>query len=498
MWTNKRIELFQIIFFIDFLSILCNFVIKYLSSTIHFDVVCVKIVFFSGWLVQAALFMATSTNGAHHEIHVADDLTSASKQRVAVSKIVQSLKDNLSSVEEKLAGKVETSGRDSLEELDWTLQQLKGTLGDTANYLPAFEQRLLLERISAASRNLLEKRNEVTANQGFSFRRAPRVTKAPLEVKLDDRYLIDWLLANFFQWIVLDWSIDSLTNLPFSHSRCSDAPIISTKPISTITNGVPLSSGNTIQLDSCSNMERKFDRNALKNKDVLFSSLHHCKIFLEGSAATLNLKNLTNCTVVCGPISSAVFISDCKDCRIAVACQQLRIHNSDGLRCYVHLTSGGILENTTRCAFAPYNVVYPGLDCDFVEANLRRDANDNWQRIEDFDYVVSHKRSPNWTIIPEDERESFGDELLHGVWFFSSWFSYFRFHFIQKCHWICRFLVLLQKKTRCHRPRPFLRWNFWSPRFRPLKWFSDNVREKEETTNSFGTRRKKRKLHCVD
>ncbi|OQV13122.1 putative Tubulin-specific chaperone C [Hypsibius exemplaris] len=325
--------------------------------------------------------MANSNTPLHHEIHVAEDLALPSK-RAAVYKIVQSVKDDLTSVEERLgeiaAGTTTSTGSDGkvVEDLAKTLQQLQATLGDTAEYLPAFEQRLLQTRIFNANRVLSDRRSQANASQGFSFRRAPKTGK--------------------------------LSKTSLVGSDLPDAVLATSKTVSS-NSGLSIDQGDTIGMQNCSGVEKKFERSVLRGKDVVLSSLVDCKIFLEGTASTLNLKNLKGCLVIAGPIRTSVFMTGCRDCTVAVACQQLRIHDSENLRCYVHLTSGGIVEDTKNCAFAPYTVSYPGLDCDFVEANLRAETNDNWQHIEDFNYVVSNKRSPNWTVIPEEERKAFGD-----------------------------------------------------------------------------------------
>lgn len=149
------------------------------------------------------------------------------------------------------------------------------------------------------------------------------------------------------------------------------------------------------------------DRTRVTDKDVLLKDLMNCRITIQGCASTVRFESITNCTLVCGPVRSSVFVSKCHNCTVAVACQQLRVHESSDLSCYVHLTSGGIIEDTKNISFAPYQVSYPGLDADFVEAGLSRDPNENWQKIEDFDFVVSKRRSPNWTVIPETDRISF-------------------------------------------------------------------------------------------
>lgn len=164
---------------------------------------------------------------------------------------------------------------------------------------------------------------------------------------------------------------------------------------------------NTFGLKNSIGEIKKLDRISVKGKDIILSSLKDCQIIIDGCASTLNCENLSGCTVISGPIKTSVFLTNCQNCTLAVACQQLRIHDSGDLRCYVHLTSGGIIERCKNILVAPYTVSYPNMDEDFLEAGLSKNPNDNWEKIEDFDYLVSKKRSPNWNIIPETERLTF-------------------------------------------------------------------------------------------
>lgn len=41
--------------------------------------------------------------------------------------------------------------------------------------------------------------------------------------------------------------------------------------------------------------------------------------------------NCSDCRVVCGPVASSVFLRDCHDCVVVVACQQLRLRDCKNL-----------------------------------------------------------------------------------------------------------------------------------------------------------------------
>ena len=72
-----------------------------------------------------------------------------------------------------------------------------------------------------------------------------------------------------------------------------------------------------------------------------------------------------HCSILCGPVSSSVFIEDCKDCTFVVACQQLRVHGTVQSLFYLHVTSRAIIEDCQQVSFAPYNLTYPELEQHF-------------------------------------------------------------------------------------------------------------------------------------
>ena len=86
-----------------------------------------------------------------------------------------------------------------------------------------------------------------------------------------------------------------------------------------------------------------------------------------------------------------------------VACQQLRTHETTESDFYLHVTSKGIIEDCHLTRFAPYKFSYEGSVTDVLESGLSSDVN-NWDDIDDFNWLSSDQPSPNWSLIPEEER----------------------------------------------------------------------------------------------
>lgn len=141
-------------------------------------------------------------------------------------------------------------------------------------------------------------------------------------------------------------------------------------------------------------------------------------------ASTIHCADLSKCTLVCAPVKTSVFIDRCTDCNFVISCQQLRTHQTTQSDFYLHVTSKGIIEdcNNVRQAFkilsskvtkisvvnfnfrfGPYNLTYSNLEKDFQASGLSQSVN-NWNKIDDFNWLSSDQASPNWSIIPEDQR----------------------------------------------------------------------------------------------
>ncbi|XP_040468070.1 tubulin-specific chaperone C [Falco naumanni] len=146
----------------------------------------------------------------------------------------------------------------------------------------------------------------------------------------------------------------------------------------------------------------------LLQRDVVLSELRGCRVRLRGNANTLRVRDCRDCTVLCGPVSTSVLVDGCSECVLVLACQQLRTHRTRDSRFYVQVTSRAIIEDCTKVFFAPYAWSYPGIERDFESSGLDRNRN-NWNLVDDFDWLATDKPSPNWSLIPEQERVSCWD-----------------------------------------------------------------------------------------
>ncbi|XP_033001355.1 tubulin-specific chaperone C [Lacerta agilis] len=141
----------------------------------------------------------------------------------------------------------------------------------------------------------------------------------------------------------------------------------------------------------------------LLQRDVALSQLSRCRVRLRGNPNTLLVRDCRDCTVLCGPVSTSVRVDGCDGCVLALACQQLRTHQATQSSFYVQVTCRAMLEDCSGVRFAPYTWTYEGIDADFETSGLDR-SRDNWSQVDDFNWLARNEPSPNWSVIPENER----------------------------------------------------------------------------------------------
>ncbi|KAF6200447.1 hypothetical protein GE061_004890 [Apolygus lucorum] len=152
------------------------------------------------------------------------------------------------------------------------------------------------------------------------------------------------------------------------------------------------------------------DHEDIKNKDVTLSRLVNCVVFIHGSPNTLHLITLESCRIVSGPVVTSVLVEDSRNGSFAFPCQQLRVHNTKSTDFHIHVTTRAIIEDTSGVRFGPYRYSYDNLDAHYEGSGLDRERN-NWDDVDDFNWLVNNKQSPNWTKMPPNDQDSFLEEL---------------------------------------------------------------------------------------
>ncbi|XP_062149472.1 tubulin-folding cofactor C [Alnus glutinosa] len=132
------------------------------------------------------------------------------------------------------------------------------------------------------------------------------------------------------------------------------------------------------------------------------SDLDSCEVKLIGSVRALFVHRLRNCRVYAGPVIGSVLIDEAEGCVFVMASHQIRIHNAKGCDFYLRVRSRPIIEDSSGVRFAPYCLSYEGVEEDLRDASLDEETG-NWANVDDFRWLRA-VQSPNWSLLPENER----------------------------------------------------------------------------------------------
>lgn len=246
---------------------------------------------------------------------------------------------------------------EKFDQLSVMHQKLQRFLTESTMFLPSYDVQQSQDILSKLQTKIQEKREKLLPKKKFAFASKKKRTVPEKEeevtIKKDE---------------VKDQSID-----------LADCKFIDLK-------------------DSDLKMEEEINK-----KDVALANLESCKVSLLGTPSAIHINKLTNCTILSGPVSGSIFIRECKNCTFVVPCQQLRIHTTTDSKFYIHVTSRAIIEDCSTVSFGPYNWSYPGIEKHYEISGLDKNRN-SWNDIDDFNWLAADKHSPNWNLIPEQER----------------------------------------------------------------------------------------------
>ncbi|KAH7029160.1 tubulin-specific chaperone C [Microdochium trichocladiopsis] len=112
--------------------------------------------------------------------------------------------------------------------------------------------------------------------------------------------------------------------------------------------------------------------------------------------AGLALKGIKNSLIVAGHVAGPVHITALKDTVVVVAARQVRIHECKNVDVYLHCASHPIIEDCSNMRFAPIPEFY------MLKSDQEAPTN-QWDQVDDFKWLKA-EASPNWSILPEDQR----------------------------------------------------------------------------------------------
>ena len=138
-----------------------------------------------------------------------------------------------------------------------------------------------------------------------------------------------------------------------------------------------------------------------------------------GAAGTpfpgLALRNIDRSLIVAGRVAGPVHITAVTNSIIVVTARQVRIHECHNVGIYLHCGSHPIIEDCSGMRFAPLPACYvcplspkgeawsKNADGYVQVTEAEKETENQWDQVDDFKWLKAG-HSPNWTILPEEDR----------------------------------------------------------------------------------------------
>lgn len=136
--------------------------------------------------------------------------------------------------------------------------------------------------------------------------------------------------------------------------------------------------------------------------EFTLSGLDSCEVRLVGCVNALFFNKLKGCKVYAAPVTGSILIEEVEDCVLVLASHQIRIHFAKRCDFYLRVRSRPIIEDCNGVRFGPYCLNYEGIEEDLEAAGLIEETG-QWGNVDDFKWLRA-VQSPNWSVLPEEER----------------------------------------------------------------------------------------------
>ncbi|KAG0348493.1 hypothetical protein BG005_011503 [Podila minutissima] len=258
----------------------------------------------------------------------------------------------------------------AVDSLVQRIHALERTITEKITILPAYDARVCLEAVKSMSERLNQLRVKLIPKQKFSFksRKTASASPSPAPASPSPRPSTPQRSA-----------IDHSLFMKFE-DRTGEHLFIGSLPVP--------SSDETGAA-----------------KDVALTNLTDCTVNLVHNIplGAIHIKNLKHCTLVIPPVSGSILLHDCEGCVLIGACHQSRMHTSNNMDIYLHVTSEPIIEDCTDMRFAPYGQVLPSEQLDRLFEIAQLDKTKNfYDNVKDFNWL-RQQQSPNWRVLDASE-----------------------------------------------------------------------------------------------
>lgn len=297
------------------------------------------------------------------------------------------------------------------------ISRLNNEVGDASDYVPSYDQRAYAQAIKA----LTEKLNEVTSKfapkSRFQFKpRTANSAPAALDSRTPAQNIPRAAVAPHVATTITSTGIDSATAVDGEEAdSLGQMPVFKnyneelSRPGGAGSGASSVrkpsfSAAKSISIDGHTGLHIMLPATASRaTSSGSLTELDRCIVDMtvptsKGAPfAGLTLKNIKNSLIVAGHVAGPVHITNLKDTVVVVAARQVRIHECKNVDVYLHCASHPIIEDCKGMRFAPIPEVYKS------EAERNSKSPNQWDQVDDFKWLKV-EASPNWSVLPEDQR----------------------------------------------------------------------------------------------
>ncbi|KAK7423173.1 hypothetical protein QQZ08_009169 [Neonectria magnoliae] len=284
------------------------------------------------------------------------------------------------------------------------ISKVQNEASDAADFTPSYDRKQYSEAIKALQEKLNETIVRITPKSRFQFRRTdtnhvdmgapendPRLNPGSLARK-NTMPTADSIPNEALKEDTLGELPSKLKNYNEEMARPSNSPL--RKPSFSAARNIGISNQSGLHIILPSSAARATSSGSL-------TDLSACIVDMSIPTVTgapfpgLAIKNIANSLIVAGRVSGPVHITGVKDSILVIISRQVRIHECSNVDIYLHCGSHPIIEDCSGMRFAPLPAAY--------ETEADKTSENQWDQVDDFKWLKAD-HSPNWAILPEDER----------------------------------------------------------------------------------------------
>lgn len=309
--------------------------------------------------------------------------------------------------------------QDAVDYVLATISRLTQDVADAASYIPAYDHRGYTASLKTLSEMLKEEQAKFAPKTRFQFK--PRTTQSTLDPKQDTRRNVPVEDVSHTPKIVSprgSEANDTVHNLSSISERNYDQEIENTegirKPSFSAAQEITISDHKKLHIILPPSASRATSSGILAQLEDCIVDMSLPTTSTGISFTGLVLKSISGSLIVAGHVNGSALITGVRGSILVVVARQVRMHQCENVDLYTHTLTDPIIEDCKRMRFAPAPECYvrPSSEgntvyfADNMAQLTEKDKSETnmWNKVKDFMWLKEAESSPNWSVLPEDER----------------------------------------------------------------------------------------------